>query len=72
MHLSKHGIPNILKTVQHIRRLNIILVAEGAIDRAGQPISAEDVKKVNKRTREYVWGGAEVGTAVTFSAFLTV
>ena len=61
MHLSKHGIPNILKTVQHIRRLNIILVAEGAIDRAGQPISAEDVKKVNKRTREYVWGGGRGG-----------
>jgi hypothetical protein len=28
-------------------RLNIILVAEGAIDREGKPISAEDVKKVN-------------------------
>lgn len=28
------------------QRLNIIIVAEGAIDRAGQPITAEQVKKV--------------------------
>jgi hypothetical protein len=31
----------------NVCRLNIILVAEGAIDREGKPISAEDVKKVN-------------------------
>jgi hypothetical protein len=30
----------------NVCRLNIILVAEGAIDREGKPISAEDVKKV--------------------------
>lgn len=28
------------------QRLNIIIVAEGAIDRDGKPITAEDVKKV--------------------------
>jgi hypothetical protein len=33
-------------------RLNIILVAEGAIDREGKPISAEDVKKVNFFTEQ--------------------
>jgi hypothetical protein len=33
--------------VGNVCRLNIILVAEGAIDREGKPISAEDVKKVN-------------------------
>jgi hypothetical protein len=33
--------------VGHVCRLNIILVAEGAIDREGKPISAEDVRKVN-------------------------
>jgi 6-phosphofructokinase 1 len=29
----------------HGQRLNIIIVAEGAIDRAGQPISCEQIKK---------------------------
>ena len=29
------------------QRLNIILVAEGAIDQQGQPITAEAVKKVS-------------------------
>jgi 6-phosphofructokinase 1 len=28
------------------QRLNIIIVAEGAIDQQGQPISADDVRKV--------------------------
>ena len=30
------------------QRLNIILVAEGAIDQQGQPITAEGVKKVSE------------------------
>ncbi len=38
----------------YVCRLNIILVAEGAIDREGKPISAEDVKKVNFFTRTTV------------------
>jgi 6-phosphofructokinase 1 len=28
------------------QRLNIIIVAEGAMDRQGQPITAEQVKKI--------------------------
>jgi len=31
---------------EHGQRLNIIIVAEGAIDRAGNPITCEQVKKV--------------------------
>lgn len=30
------------------QRLNIILVAEGAIDQQGDPITAEKVKKVSR------------------------
>ncbi|MCL4119740.1 UNVERIFIED_CONTAM: hypothetical protein GTU68_014127 [Idotea baltica] len=49
------------------QRLNIIIVAEGAIDRDGSPIAAEDVKKVSKSFslkqagNKQVLGGALLG-----------
>ena len=33
-----------------LQRLNIIIVSEGAIDREGNPITAEAVKKVGRAT----------------------
>ncbi|XP_050294013.1 ATP-dependent 6-phosphofructokinase isoform X2 [Anthonomus grandis grandis] len=48
------------------QRLNIIIVAEGAIDRTGQPITAEDIRKVvvdnlNQDTRITVLGHVQRG-----------
>ncbi|CAG9763303.1 unnamed protein product [Ceutorhynchus assimilis] len=48
------------------QRLNIIIIAEGAIDREGRPITAEDVKKVvvdnlNQDTRITVLGHVQRG-----------
>jgi 6-phosphofructokinase 1 len=48
------------------QRLNIIIVAEGAIDREGQPITAEKVRqvvveKLNQDTRITVLGHVQRG-----------
>lgn len=48
------------------QRLNIIIVAEGAIDRSGNPITAEDIRKVvvenlNQDTRITVLGHVQRG-----------
>ncbi|KAG1680856.1 ATP-dependent 6-phosphofructokinase [Nymphon striatum] len=51
---------------EHGQRLNIIIIAEGAIDRANKPITAEDVKKVvvdnlNQDTRITILGHVQRG-----------
>lgn len=36
-------------------RLNIIIVAEGAIDKNGKPITSEDIKNVSRKNPERAW-----------------